>query len=37
MIWPKASVNSDWVLDEADAAKRRNVLIPVLINAIDSP
>ncbi|MBI4402049.1 MAG: toll/interleukin-1 receptor domain-containing protein [Nitrospirae bacterium] len=35
VIWTRTSVSSDYVLDEAEEGKRRNVLIPVLMDPID--
>jgi hypothetical protein len=37
VIWSKESVLSDWVLDEADKGKRRNVLVPASIDAVEIP
>jgi hypothetical protein len=37
VLWSAASVRSDWVLAEAEEARRRNVLIPVLIDDVKPP
>jgi hypothetical protein len=37
VIWSNLSANAQWVLDEADEGKRRNVLLPVLIDPVDIP
>jgi hypothetical protein len=37
VLWSPNSVNSDWVLDEADYAKKRKVLLPVLIADAEIP
>jgi hypothetical protein len=37
VLWSKTSIKSDWVHDEADDAKRRGILIPVLIEDVDPP
>lgn len=35
--WPKESVQSDWVHDEASAGCQREILVPVLIDDIGIP
>jgi hypothetical protein len=37
VLWSQTSVKSDWVLDEAEVAKKRNVLIPVFIERVSPP
>lgn len=37
VAWSEASVKSQWVLEEAEEAKRRGILIPVLIQPIEPP
>jgi hypothetical protein len=37
VLWSKTSVISEWVQDEADDAKRRHVLVPVLIQDVEPP
>ncbi|KAF0182914.1 MAG: hypothetical protein FD160_1156 [Caulobacteraceae bacterium] len=37
VVWSKLSVEGQWVLDEADAGKRRNVLLPILIDEVEIP
>lgn len=36
-VWSTSSVDSDWVLAEADEGRRRKVLVPALIDAIEIP
>ena len=36
-LWSKAAVASDWVQEEAEEAKQRNVLVPALIEQVDLP
>src|SRR5262249_28360602 len=36
-LWSKAANASDWVLDEAEEARRRNTLAPALIELVDPP
>jgi hypothetical protein len=36
VLWSKTSIESDWVQEEADA-KRRRVLVPVLIDKVHPP
>jgi hypothetical protein len=35
VIWTESSINSDWVLDEADTARKAKKLIPVRADALD--
>jgi phospholipase C len=37
VLWSKLSVDSDWVNDEAELAKDRKVLVPVLIEDVKPP
>jgi formylglycine-generating enzyme required for sulfatase activity len=37
VAWSKVSVDRDWVLNEADEGRRRNILVPVLIDRVDVP
>ena len=37
VVWSKLSANAQWVLDEADEGKRRNVLLPLLIDDVEIP
>jgi hypothetical protein len=37
VVWSKASVDSEWVLEEANIGKQRNVLLPIQIDAVDIP
>src|SRR6516165_3857836 len=37
VVWSKTSIESGWVQEEADDAKRRGVLVPVLIDNIQPP
>jgi TPR repeat protein len=37
VLWSKISIKSGWVHDEADEAKRRGVLVPVLIENVQPP
>jgi hypothetical protein len=37
VLWSKTSIESDWVAEEADDAKRRRLLVPVLINDLQPP
>src|SRR5262245_6394434 len=37
VLWSKHSVESKWVLQEAEIALRRRVLIPILINDVSIP
>jgi formylglycine-generating enzyme required for sulfatase activity len=37
VLWSKESIGSDWVKEEADEAKRRNILVPALIDRVNPP
>lgn len=37
VLWSKTSVSSDWVKTEAAEAKRRGILVPVLIDDVRTP
>ena len=37
VLWSEQSVDSDWVIEEATLAKKRNVLIPVLTTGVELP
>jgi hypothetical protein len=37
VLWSKISIKSGWVQDEADEAKRRGVLVPILIENVQPP
>jgi hypothetical protein len=37
VLWSRHSVGSAWVLTEADAALRRGILVPVLVDEIEVP
>jgi len=37
VLWSNASIKSDWVQEEADDAKQRGILIPVLIENVEPP
>lgn len=37
VVWSKLSVAGQWVLDEADAGKQRNVLLPLMIDEVEIP
>jgi TPR repeat protein len=37
VLWSKISIKSEWVHDEADEAKRRGVLVPILIENVQPP
>jgi hypothetical protein len=37
VVWSSASVNSEWVVNEASSARKRNALLPVLIDAVEAP
>jgi hypothetical protein len=37
VLWSAASVSSEWVREEADEGKRRRVLLPVFIEAVNAP
>jgi len=37
VLWSKTSIESGWVQEEADDAKRRGVLVPILIEKVQPP
>lgn len=37
VVWSRTSIDSDWVLAEADDGKRRKILVPALIDRIEIP
>lgn len=37
VVWSLSSINSDWVIAEADEAKKRGILVPVLLDAVERP
>jgi formylglycine-generating enzyme required for sulfatase activity len=37
VAWSKISVDRDWVLNEADDGRRRNILVPVCIDVVEIP
>ena len=37
VLWTRASVQSEWVRSEAFEGKRRGILVPVLLDAVDAP
>ncbi len=37
VLWSKKSVNSDWVLEEANIGKIRNILVPAKIDPVELP
>jgi TIR domain/PDZ domain len=37
VLWSQASVRSEWVRSEASEGKRRGILVPVLLDAVDAP
>ena len=37
VLWSKTSIESGWVQEEADEAKRRGVLVPILIDNVQPP
>ena len=37
VVWSCHSIISNWVCDEADEAKRRGVLLPILLDAVEPP
>lgn len=36
-IWSKASIDSEWVFNEASEARKRGMLVPVLIDDVEPP
>jgi formylglycine-generating enzyme required for sulfatase activity len=37
VAWSQESIDSDWVREEAESGRRRGILIPILIDAVDPP
>jgi hypothetical protein len=37
VVWTESSVTSEWVLEEAETGKRRQILIPVLLDEVEPP
>jgi formylglycine-generating enzyme required for sulfatase activity len=37
VAWSRLSVTSEWVIAEADEAKKRGILVPVLLDAVEPP
>jgi hypothetical protein len=37
VVWTEKSVNSEWVIEEAEIGKRRHILVPVLLDEIEPP
>jgi hypothetical protein len=37
VVWSRQSVESTWVQEEAEEGKRRDVLLPVLLDQVDPP
>ena len=37
VLWSKNSVKSDWVWEEADEAKQRKILVPIVIDSVKIP
>jgi len=37
VAWSHHSITSEWVLEEANVAKKRRVILPVLLDAVDPP
>ncbi|NTU52954.1 MAG: toll/interleukin-1 receptor domain-containing protein [Chlorobiaceae bacterium] len=37
VVWSKHSVNSHWVLEEAEAGRKQTILVPLRIDRIDPP
>jgi hypothetical protein len=37
VVWTRDSVRSEWVLNEASAARKRNVLLPVTLDEVEPP
>ena len=37
VVWTEKSVDSEWVLGEAEIGKRRKVLVPVLLDKVEPP
>lgn len=37
VCWSEAAIDSDWVIDEANEAKKKNKFLPVLLEAVEVP
>jgi hypothetical protein len=37
VVWSPNSIDSDWVLNEADEGRRRKILLPVLLDTVEIP
>ena len=37
VCWSEAAIDSDWVIDEANEAKKKNKFLPVLLEAVELP
>ena len=37
VVWSTTSVTSEWVFNEASAARKRGILVPVLVDDVDPP
>ena len=37
VVWTESSVTSEWVLEEAETGKRKQILIPVLLDEVEPP
>ena len=37
VAWTESSITSEWVLEEAETGKRRQILIPVLLDEVEPP
>lgn len=37
VLWSHLSITSEWVIAEADEAKRRGILVPALLDAVEPP
>ncbi len=37
VLWSKAAIESDWVVAEATEAKKRKILVPAMIEAVEPP
>ena len=37
VVWSQISINSDWVIAEAEEAKKRGIMVPVRLDAVEAP
>jgi hypothetical protein len=37
VAWSRDSIDSAWVSEEADEGKKRGILVPCLLDAVESP